>query len=193
MTDDRELDTAVSCEIAFSEGPYTTTILFDHCPDEETLTTPPGWPAKPYEACTIYNGYQYCADGNCEYNSTDYYGLAYWWTTCSTDGCTFKTEGPSIGYDCATTSTLKNGCLKIERKDWDVTSTTISCPAPTECNTTVYEFQNTPHTLTTCPPNVDVPENCTMEETTIGTKTFTALDCLVEVPPIIVDPQLFVN
>ena len=42
--------------------------------------------------------------------------MDWWYTTCSTDGCNFITEGDSIGFDCATTRTLDSGCLEIKVK-----------------------------------------------------------------------------
>ncbi|KAK6881462.1 hypothetical protein K4I79_004992 [Candida tropicalis] len=176
LTDDWETTTIahVGCEVNFSSDGYTTRVPFIDCP-QSSITSPPGWPPKPDEGCTTYQGSRYCAKGNCDHIHADYYGMDWWYTTCSTDGCNFITEGDSIGFDCATTRTLDSGCLEIKSKDWEAIFETTLCPVPTECTTTVCEYNSTTHTLTTCPPDAIQQMSYTTGTIVLGDVTVTTL------------------
>lgn len=115
------------CEKYFVSEGYTTIIPFDDCP-LTSVSAPPGFPPRPNEGCTTYNGERYCARGNCDANYVSYYHTYIWLTSCSTNGCSFITDGPSIGFDCATTKTLDDGCLEIQSRDWDAIHITTTCP-----------------------------------------------------------------
>lgn len=123
------LTTYAGCDASFTSDGYTTIISFDDCTTASvTPPPPPGFSPRQDNACTTYNGKCYCATGNCDGGYVSYYHTSVWLTSCSTNGCSFITEGSSIGFKCATTKTLDNGCLEIESKNWDAISVTTSCP-----------------------------------------------------------------
>ena len=181
------------CDVVFTSEGYTTTVPFEDCP-LTSVSAPPGFPPRPNEGCTTYNGERYCARGNCDANYVSYYHTSVWLTSCSTDGCSFITDGPSIGFDCATTKTLDDGCLEIQSRDWDAIHITTTCPNNTTptypCGVTSFEEEGTPYTFTTCEPSAIIRGDCSIDGTIVGTRTLDVLKCYITNPPPPTDPPI---
>ncbi|KGU37794.1 putative adhesin-like protein [Candida albicans P57055] len=181
------------CDVVFTSEGYTTTVPFEDCP-LTSVSAPPGFPPRPNEGCTTYNGERYCARGNCDANYVSYYHTSVWSTSCSTDGCSFITDGPSIGFDCATTKTLDDGCLEIQSRDWDAIHITTTCPNNTTptypCGVTSFEEEGTPYTFTTCEPSAIIRGDCSIDGTIVGTRTLDVLKCYITNPPPPTDPPI---
>ena len=95
---------STACTKTFSDGEYTTTITFDHCP-LGTITPPPHLTIPPVNGCTTYEDKTYCPE-NCVLSGTvfEYYGTMhnYIYSVCDTRGCEFVTsDTPS--FSCSAT------------------------------------------------------------------------------------------